>query len=100
MPNHVYADPNYSKKTLADLKALAERGDVKSQAELAWKYYWGIEEGRNEIKSFFWAKDSEGRKTPKGRYVLARCYLEGFGVAKDEARASKNIRNFVQRIGG
>ena len=80
------------------LEELAEKGNARAQAWLAWEYTYG-ENGRlkNPELAFQWAKKAAAKESTIGEFILGRSYSMGTGTPKDAEEAFKWYRKAAEK---
>ena len=71
------------------IKAGAERGDARAQANLGDQYFFGDGAAKNPEEAVKWWRKAAEQGDPKGQFSLAFCYFKGVGVEKDPAQGLK-----------
>jgi TPR repeat protein len=79
-------------KAIADLKQMAEAGDVKSQVQLGLAYVTGDGVGHDDLQAVKWFRKAADQDNPIGERYLAEMYFKGRGVPADNAEAAKWLR--------
>ena len=73
---------------LSELMRMAEAGNPKAQAELAWRYAVGEGVDKSHIQAARWATLSAERNCASGEAVLGWLLYHGFGLPKDQIEAA------------
>ncbi len=100
---------HFTYETISKLKWRAERGDVNSQAELAWAYSIGRGVPQNYIKAAKWYHRAANGGHGGAQFALGLLYDKGRGVPKDlmlsymwfdlsAAQATADLRDFKVRM--
>jgi len=79
-------------KVIADLKEMANAGDVKSQVQLGLDYLTGNGVGKDDAEAVKWLRKAADQDNPLGERYLAEMYFKGRGVPADNAEAAKWLR--------
>ena len=77
---------------IADLKEMANAGDVKSQVQLGLAYLTGDGVGKDDAEAVKWLRKAADQDNPLGERYLAEMYFKGRGVQADNAEAAKWLR--------
>lgn len=82
--------------TLEEVKALAEEGDVQSQARLAYYYDTGQGGEKNLAKAIEWYQVAATNGDVYSQWALAMKYLKGEGVPMDARKASPLLESLAE----
>ena len=86
------------RKLLADLRALAEKGDAQSQYELGLSFHNGsLGVAKDEAEAAKWYRKAAEQNDPQAQYNLGVCYAKGEGVAQDYVKAVKWFRKAAEQ---
>ena len=86
------------RKLLAQLRAVAERGDAQSQFELGCAFFSGsLGVAKDEAEAVKWFRKAAEQGSADAQCNLGFCYAKGDGVAKDEAEAVKWFRKAAEQ---
>ncbi|MDE6293205.1 MAG: hypothetical protein K2L88_01110 [Clostridiales bacterium] len=75
-----------------DLTAAAMEGDQESQYALGVMYYSGEDIDIDYEQAAFWFKEAAKQKHADAMYYLGLCYVNGYGVEKNETTGQGFIR--------
>ena len=79
--------------SIAELKALAEKGDAKAQHGLGMCYFQGLGGlPEDQEAAIPWFKKSAAQGYMEAQHTLGYCYANGQGVARDMTEAVKWLR--------
>ncbi len=87
-----YIDNGETDKGISAYKQAAEKGDQIAMALLGDMYYKGDCVERDYDKAFYWFSREADKNYPHTFFGVARCYLYGAGVARDEKKAVKYLK--------
>src|SRR5260370_35326247 len=79
-------------KVIADLKEMANAGDVKSQVQLGLDYLTGNGVSKDDAEAVKWLRKAADQDNPLGERYLAEMYFKGRDVPADNAEAAKWLR--------
>ncbi|MCU1340779.1 MAG: Sel1 domain protein repeat-containing protein, partial [Candidatus Acidoferrum typicum] len=79
-------------KVIADLKEMANAGDVKSQVQIGLAYLTGDGVHKDEAEALKWLRKAADQDNPIAERYLAEMYFKGRGVTADNAEAAKWLR--------
>jgi TPR repeat protein len=79
-------------KVIADMKEMANAGDVKSQVQLGLIYLTGDGVRKDDVEAVKWLRKAADQDNPTAERYLAEMYFKGRGVPADNAEAVKWLR--------
>jgi TPR repeat protein len=83
---------------LADVRARAEKGDMKAQTSLALQY--AIGNRKNYAKEAYWYRKAAEQGSAEAQYWFGLCYYKGEGVTQDYGEAVKWFRKAAEQGDG
>jgi TPR repeat protein len=86
------SDQVAKQKVLADLKEMADAGDVKSQVQIGLAYLTGDGVHKDDAEAIKWLRKAADQDNPVAERYLAEMYFKGRGVTADNAEAAKWLR--------
>jgi TPR repeat protein len=86
------SDQVAKQKVLADLKEMADAGDVKSQVQIGLAYLTGDGVHKDDAEALKWLRKAADQDNPVAQRYLAEMYFKGRGVTADNAEAAKWLR--------
>jgi TPR repeat protein len=86
------SDQVAKQKALADLKEMANAGDVKSQVQIGLAYLTGDGVHKDDAEALKWQRKAADQDNPVAQRYLAEMYFKGRGVTADNAEAAKWLR--------
>jgi hypothetical protein len=82
---------------LAELKTIAEKGDVSAQITLGIRYRYGINAIKDNVEAKKWFQKAAEKGSAEAQCRLAYCYLTGDGIIKDEIKAVQLFRKSAEQ---
>jgi TPR repeat protein len=86
------SDQASKQKVIADLKEMADAGDVKSQVQIGLAYLTGDGVHKDDAEGVKWLKKAADQDNPVAERFLAEMYFKGRGVPADNAEAARWLR--------
>ena len=77
---------------VAQLRPMAEQGDVRAQNELGDRYYFGRGVARDDAEAVRWYRRAAAQGNALGRVNLGYMYERGRGVQRDQVEAVRLYR--------
>src|SRR5258708_118816 len=86
------------RKLLAEIRALAEKGDAPSQVSLGVVFFHGnLGVAKDEVEAVKWYRKAAEQNYAEAQWSLGTCYAYGQGVSKDEVEAVKWYRKAAEQ---
>ena len=86
------------RKMLAEIRAGADKGDVKAQYELGRAFFSGtLGVAKDEAEAVKWFRKAAEQNVADAQFSLGVCYANGRGVTKDDAEAVKWFRKAAEQ---
>jgi len=86
------SDQASKQKVIADLKEMADAGDVKSQVQIGLAYLTGDGVHKDDAEGVKWLRKAADQDNPVAERFLAEMYFKGRGVPADNAEAARWLR--------
>jgi TPR repeat protein len=78
---------NFEDLSVAELKAVAAKGDSQAQFALAFRYFHGRGVSKNPREAMEWFRQAAELGFPSAQTILGEAYLKGFVVEKNQRAA-------------
>lgn len=84
-------------RSIEEVKAKAEAGDVESQVELGLRFDKGKGVPKDQVEAVKWYRKAAEQNYARAQYDLGPCYLDGEGVPENQVEGVKWFRKAAEQ---
>ena len=93
----VNEEKNLMEKSIDEIIAMVNSGDVNAINELGYRYFYGEGVEKNKEKAFQLYNDASKKGSIKAKFNLAMCYYNGDGTERNATLSFDILKEFAEK---